>query len=132
MPIQTSWYDDDHRVVLQKFSGNWTWAELSQALKAMQELPDAAEGDLIVMNDMSNTSILPQGNVLMQGKAIFKQSPPNISLIVFVLDSRLIKSFVGLVFEMMPSWRNRLQFAKTLQDAHNLVEDAAAKYRIRA
>jgi len=127
MPIQTSWYDDQHRVVWQQFSGNWTWAELGQALIAMQELPDPAEGDFIVLNDMSNTSIMPQGNVLMQGKQIFKQSPQNIRLIVFVLESRLIKAFVGVVFDLMPSWKNRLQFTRTREEALKIINETVAK-----
>lgn len=127
MPIKTSWYDDQHHIVLQKFTGNWTWEELGQALKAMQELPDAAEGDFIVLNDMSETSILPRGNVLMQGKMVFKQSPANVSRIVFVLNSQMIKTFVRVVFDLMPSWRDRLQIAKTLEEGQRLVEQAAVK-----
>ncbi len=127
MPIKTSWYDDQHRVVLQKFTGNWTWEELGQALDAMQELPDPAEGDFIILNDMSHTNVLPRGNVLMQGKTIFKKSPQNISNIVFVLESQLIKTFVGVVFDLMPSWRNRLQFVKTSEEAYELVEKSTVK-----
>ena len=132
MPIQTHWYDDEHRVIVQHYEGNWSWEELGNNLRAMHELPDAAEGDLIILVDMSQTTVLPQGNVLMQGRAIFKQVPQNVSLVVFVLESSLIKSFVRLVFEMMPSWRNRLQFARTLEEGQRLVGEAAAKQVAKA
>ena len=127
MPIKTSWYDDQHRVVLQKFTGDWTWEELGQALKAMQSLPDPADGDWVVLNDMSETRIMPRGNVLMQGKMVFKQSPQNVSNIVFVLDSQMIKTFVRVVFDLMPSWRDRLQIAKTLEEGQRLVEKSIVK-----
>ena len=132
MPIQTHWYDDEHRVIVLHYEGNWSWEELGNNLRAMHELPDAAEGDLIILVDMSQTSVLPHGNVLMQGRAIFNQVPQNVSNVVFVLESRLIKSFVALVFEMMPSWHNRLQFARTLEEAQRLVEEATVKQATKA
>jgi len=132
MTITTGWYDDQCQVLLLRYEKNYTWEELSFNLTKMHELADTVDGNLVALVDMSQTTIFPKGNILMQAKKIFRQVPQNFSDVIFVTESQMIRTFIGLVFDMMPSWRKRLQFAKTLEEAHKLVEEAVAKRGVGA
>jgi hypothetical protein len=127
MPISTSWYDNDHRVILQKFEGNWSWEELSREQAVMGTFASSVSHSLVLLTDMSQTNIIPKGNVLGQGKSSVANVPDNIAQIIIVIQSRLIEVFAGLVFEMIPKWRNRVQFVKTVEEGQKRVAEAVEK-----
>lgn len=127
MPITTGWYDDQNQVILVHYEKQYTWEELSINLTKMREMTESVEGNLVSIVDMSQTNSFPKGNILMQAKQIFRQVPQNFSDVIFVTESQMIRTFIGLVFDMMPSWRNKLQFAKTIEEADKLAKDAVAK-----
>ena len=126
MPISTSWYDDDHRVITQKLEGNWTWDELNRELEAMATLAATVSYHLVLFTDMSKSSIVPKGNLLVQGRARVANVPNNVTQIVIVIQSRLVEVFAGLVFDMIPKWRNRVQFVKTVAEGQKRVAEAVA------
>ncbi len=131
MPITTGWYDDQNQVILVHYEKQYTWEELSINLTKMREMTESVEGNLVSIVDMSQTNSFPKGNILMQAKQIFRQVPQNFSDVIFVTESQMIRTFIGLVFDMMPSWRNKLQFAKTIEEADKLAKDAVAKNLVR-
>jgi hypothetical protein len=127
MPISLSWYDDQHRVIKLQFEGSWDWEELWRVQEEENKLAAAVSYNLIAFVDMSQTKLFPKGNILAQGRNSVTRLPDNLTLIVAVIQSRLIEVFAGLVIEMMPSWRNRVQFAKTVEEGQKLVAEAIAK-----
>jgi hypothetical protein len=127
MPISLSWYDDQQRVFRLKFEGSWDWEELRVVQEEENRLAAAASYNLMAFVDMSQTKLFPKGNILVQGRGSVSRLPDNLTLIVVVIQSRMIEVFAGLVMEMMPSWKNRVQFAKTVEEGQKLVADALAK-----
>jgi len=127
MSISTTWYDNEQRVIFQKFAGKWTWEEFNRELKVLNTLAGSVSYNLVLWSDMSQTNIMPSGNILAQGRSVVGQIPDNITQIVFVIQSRLIEVFAGLVFDMMPKWRNRVKFVKTVEEGQKLVAEAVAK-----
>ena len=130
MPISTNWYDDEHRIITQNFKGAWTWDELSRALEEMATLADSAPYNLVLFTDMTGTNIAPKGNILAQGRSGVANVPDNITQIVIVIQSRLLEVFAGLVFDLVPKWRNRVKFVKTLDEGQKLVAEAVAKNKV--
>src|SRR4051812_3828143 len=126
MPITTRWYDKEHRVIAQKFEGRWTWEELNREMAAMSDLASSVPYTLVLYTDMSGTNVAPSGNLLAQGRSGVANVPDNVTHIVIVIQSRLIEVFAGLVFEMVPKWRNRVKFAKTVAEGQELVAEALA------
>src|SRR4051812_29282708 len=124
MPISTNWYDDEQRIITQNFKGAWTWDELNRGLVEMATLADSVPHNLILFTDMTGTNIAPKGNILAQGRSGVANVPDNITQIVIVIQSRLIEVFAGLVFDLVPKWRNRVKFAKTLEEGHRLLKEA--------
>lgn len=124
MPITTRWYDDSHKVILHTYEGEWTWDDLNKGLNDLEFLTDSVSYKVVVLTDMRGTNILPKGNLLAQGKTAIKRAPENISQVIIVIQSRLIEVFAGLMFEMIPTWRSRVRFVKTYEEAQKLVEAA--------
>ena len=126
MPITTRWYDDDHRVITQKLEGNWTWDELNGELEKMAALAASVSYDLVLFTDMSASKIIPNWNLLVQGRSRVAYVPDNVTQIVIIIQSRLVEVFAGLVFDMIPKWRNRVQFVKTVEEGQKQVKDVVA------
>ena len=126
MSISTDWYDEEHRVIYQKFEGTWTWDELGRDQAQIAAFAKSVPYNLVLFTDMRETNIMPKGNVLAQGKSSIAHLPENVSQIIIVIQSRLIEVFAGLVFEMVPKWRNRFKIAKTVAEGQELVAEALA------
>ena len=126
MPITTYWHDDEHQVIVQKFEGNWSWDELNGELEKMTALAASVSYDLVLFTDMSASTIIPKGNLLTQGRSRVTRVPDNVTQIVIVIQSRLVEVFAGLVFDMIPKWRNRVQFVKTVEEGRKRVKEAVA------
>ena len=92
----------------------------------MATLADSVPYNLVLYTDMSETNAMPSGNILAQGRSGVTNVPDNITQIIIVIQSRLIEVFAGLVFEMVPKWRNRVKFAKTVEEGQRLVGEAVA------
>jgi hypothetical protein len=127
MPISISWYDDEHRVIILQFEGSWDWDELRKIQEEEAKLAASVSHNLIALVDLSHTKIFPKGNFLAQGKSSIRQIPDNITHIIAIIQSRMFEVFGGLVVDMMPGWRNRVQFVKTLEEGQKLVMEAVAK-----
>lgn len=121
MPIHVEWYDNQHKVICQRFEGIWTWEELSTSVKPVYDLAESVPYGVMLLIDMSQTTFMPHGNAALQGLNNLKNSSENVKKVVFVINSTVIKTFAGMVFGMMPKWRNRTQFVKTLAEGQELV-----------
>ena len=126
MPVSVSWYDDLHRAVFQRYEGRWTWEDLSHAAQQTRALADSVPYTVILFIDMSRASQLPQGNVLSNGRAAFNMMPTNLTHIIVTMQSQIIEVFADLVIKMLPHWRNRVKFVKTVEEAQKLMADVIA------
>lgn len=125
MPIAVEWYNEEQQAVIQRFDGNWNWPDLSESLVLINQLSEGQPMPLLI--DMSNTKIIPAGNVLLQTKSLSMKAPEHITHLVLVIDSHLIKTFINIIFNVIPSWRNRTQFARTIEEGHKLVDKIIAE-----
>lgn len=119
MSIYTEWYDDEHRALVQRFEGTWDWGDLAVSIKIVEERTLNHPAPVLV--DLTNTSFLPAGNVMLHGKNQLIKMPDSITHMIFVVDSPLIKTFASMVFGMLPMWRNRTRFVKTIDEGRNII-----------
>lgn len=124
MAITASWYDETQRVILQRYQGRWTWEELSIAAGTARALTASVPHSVVLFIDMSDSNQIPQGNVLSQGRAIFNMMPPNMTQIIVVAQSQIIEVFANLVIKMLPNWRNRVKFVKSIEEGKRLLAEA--------
>lgn len=125
MPIAVEWYNEEQQAVIQRFDGNWNWPDLSESLVLINQLSEGRPMPLLI--DMSNTKIIPAGNVLLQTKSVSMKAPEHITHLILVIDSHLIKTFINIIFNVIPSWRSRTQFARTAEEGCKLVDKIIAE-----
>ncbi len=124
MAITAGWYDETQRVILQRYQGRWTWEELSIAAGTARALTASVPHSVVLFIDMSDSNQIPQGNVLSQGRAIFNMMPSNMTQIIVVAQSQIIEVFANLVIKMLPNWRNRVKFVKSIEEGKRLLAEA--------
>ncbi len=129
MPISTRWYDVEKRVITQIYEGSWTWEELNRESTLMHQMAKSVDYNVVLISDMTNTSFMPKGNVLSQGKSVIKKLPDNVTHVVIVIQSRLIEVFTTMVLDMMPGFRKRIKFVKTMEEGEKAVTVAVAANR---
>ncbi|MBA3871450.1 MAG: hypothetical protein H0X30_20085 [Anaerolineae bacterium] len=127
MPVSTQWFDNEHRILEQRFEGDWLWEEANDALVEAHVLAASVTHNIILICDMSLTTALPKGNVLSPARSSLGQVPANITQIIFVIQSRLIEVFASLVLEMVPRWKQHTQIVKTRDEAQKLAQAAITK-----
>lgn len=125
MPITLEWYNEAQQVLVQRFEYSWDWNELSESVKNIEQI--TGNRDIVLLADFSNTKILPGGNVLLHGKNNLTQLPDNVKHFIFVADSQLIKTFGSMVFSIIPTWRSRAQFVRTIDEGRKLVDKIIAE-----
>lgn len=125
MPIAVEWYNEQQQAVIQRFDGNWNWTDLSESLALMNQFSEGRPMPSLI--DMSNTKVLPAGNILQNTKNVSMKAPESITHLVLVIDSQLIKTFIHMIFSVIPSWRNRTQFARTIEEGRKLVDKIIAE-----
>jgi hypothetical protein len=123
MAITAGWYDETQRVILQRYQGRWTWEELSIAAGTTRALTASVPHTVVLFIDMSDSNQIPQGNVLSQGRAIFNMMPSNMTQIIVVAQSQIIEIFANLVVKMLPNWRNRVKFVKSIEEGKRLLAE---------
>ncbi len=127
MPVSISWYDDTKHVIFQRYEGKWTWEDFSHASQETRTLADSVPHNMLLFIDMSQASQMPQGNVLSYGRTAFNTMPNNMRNIIVALQSHIVEVFAEVVIKMLPHWRNRVHFTKTLEEGQRLVAEAVAK-----
>ena len=67
MPITTTWYDTDHRAIVMRYDGKWSWDELNHELAVLIDLSASVSHELVILNELSQTSFVPEENNIAQG-----------------------------------------------------------------
>lgn len=127
MPVSTQWFDNEHRVLEQRFEGDWLWEQVDNALLEAHVLAASVTHNVILICDLSQSNGLPKGNVLSPARSSLEQVPENITQIIFATQSRLIEVFATVVLEMVPRWKQHTKIVKSRDEAQKLARAAAAK-----
>ncbi len=130
MPVSIGWYDETQHVIFQRYEGKWTWEDFNHASQETRTLADSVPDNVLLFIDMSQASQMPQGNVLSYGRSAFNTMPNNMTNIIVALQSHIIEVFADVVIKMLPHWRNRVHFTKTLAEGQQLVAEIIAKNKV--
>lgn len=120
--MNITWYDKPRGVLINRLEEGWTWEELRDSLQTIHELAAQANGDAIFIIDVSRARSLPPGNTMVNGQYMMRQVPENVRHIVILIESKLVKTFMTMVIGMIPAWRNRAHFVKSLEEANKLID----------
>jgi hypothetical protein len=128
MSALISWYDEANRIVMLKFSEQWTWTDLRDALREAHSLthPNADRTDYFL--DLRDSSLLPNG-AIQQVRNIASEIPPNWGVSVVVHNSLFIQVMIQAIRRLHPELAARFQLAETIEEGLALIEESRVTSR---
>jgi len=124
MPVTTKWKDDRKNTIVITYQTPWTWNQFREAAEATNTLMNSVDYEVVIIEDTSHGSMLPPGNIVGYGTSAIANFPSNLALIVVVVNSTLVRTFLSLVAGMNPGGRGEIiKTAATLEKAYQLAEE---------
>ena len=128
MPVTPKWNDDRKTTIVVTYQNPWTWAEFQAAAVATNGLMNSVDYNIVLIQDTSHSGMLPPGNIVLHGKTAIANFPNNLALIIVVVNSTLVRTFLSIVAGMNPAGRkDQIKTAPTLEKAYALAEEAFLK-----
>lgn len=123
MPIVPQWSDEHKNCIIVTYQGHWTWDEFQEGVKATNSLMNSVDYPVILIHDTLEGSTLPSGNILAQASMAVRNFENNLLLIIVVMNSTLIRTFVKILVSLNPVGRGDLiKTVATLEAALNMAE----------
>ena len=124
MPVTPKWKDDRKTTIVITYQSQWTWDEFHDAVGATNTLMDSVDYPVVLIHDTSHGGMLPPGNVVAHGQSAITNFSNNLALIVVVVNSTLIRTFLSIVISMNPAGRgDKIKMAPTLEKANAIAEE---------
>ena len=128
MPVTPKWKDDRKTTIVVTYQNPWTWTEFQAAAVATNALMDSVDYNVVLIQDTSHGGLLPPGNIVLHGKTAIANFPGNLAVIIVVVNSTLIRTFLSIVAGMNPGGRkDQIKTAPTLEKAYLMAEDTLLK-----
>lgn len=127
MPISVQWTDTTECCVVVTYEGHWSWAEFQTAAQATNDLVNSVEHSVVIIENTLAGGILPPGNIIANGKNAITSFPENTGLIIVVVNSSLIRTFLSIVANMDPRGRRGIiKTVATLEQALEMAREVCA------
>ncbi len=124
MSININWVDENKEIILIKYEKRWTWTEFQEAVDTTNAMINAVNHPVVEIHDTLEGAVLPQGNIIAQGKQAFAGAADNVSLIIVVVNSSIIQTFLSLVAKFIPNGRGHIiKTVSTMEEANRLSQE---------
>jgi hypothetical protein len=124
MPVSPKWKDVRKTTIVITYQSPWTWDEFHEAAQATNALMDTVDHDVVLIHDTSHGGILPSGNIVAHGVSAISNFSDNLALIVVVVNSTLIRTFLSIVISMNPAGRgDKIKTVPTLEKAYLMADE---------
>ncbi len=125
MPVSPKWKDDRKTTIVITYQNPWIWDEFHDGILSTNALMDTVEYDVVLIHDTSHGGMLPIGNVVTHGNEAVERFSSNVALIIVVVNSTLIRTFLSIVISMNPAGRgDKIKMMPTLEKAYVLADEA--------
>lgn len=126
MPITNEWINDEQQILLQTFSGAWTWQEFIQAgigPGGTVERMESVDHRVHVISDFTPSAPLPVGAAMTQAGTVIRRYPANWGILVVVAPSLFIRTMVNAFRRTFhASLGQHTYAASTLEEAYDIIE----------
>lgn len=103
MPIETTWLDNTHRVILFTFSGRWTWDEFFEADEVAGQMAAGQEHMVDAIFDFAAAPMLPDRALTSSLNAARRSSAlKNQGLTVVINANRVVAVFLRAIETLAP------------------------------
>jgi hypothetical protein len=121
MSIITSWVDPEKTIARYEFVGQWTWDEMSVAIKEMYAMLGSVPHKVDIIIDLSGSSGEPPRGMLAHLRAGTMEARNNWNSGVFVGVSPFVRVLLNTFRRVEPRLAKRYAVANTIQEAQTLI-----------
>ena len=123
MPVTPKWKDDRKTTLVITYQNPWTWREFKEAAQTTNTMMETVTDTVALIHDTSHGGLIPSGNIVGNGVSAVANYPNNLALIIVVVNSTLIRTFLSMVTGMNPGGRgDKIKTAPTLEKAYAMAE----------
>jgi hypothetical protein len=127
MPILPHWNDENKTSIVISYQGHWSWDEFQAAVESTNVLMNSVDYPVVLIHDTLQGSTLPSGNIVAHGKTAIAGFANNLALIIVVLNSSLIRTFLNIVAGLNPAGRGKIiKTVSSLDEALQLAQKTLA------
>ena len=116
MSVDTRWYDDTKRILVVRFSGNWTWEEGRINDEHLRSLLESVAYSVSVILDMRNVHSFPPQSVENAAQITEEPYKDNFGLCV-VLGNTIFYELIAAIGQAIGGYHFDIDHAETLEDA---------------
>lgn len=123
MTVTMRWFNDEHKIILFDFAGNWTWDEYQTAYDQSKPLLESVNYKVDFILETRNSRNIPYGAIGRLRQAAEK-AHPNAGIRVFVGVPKIHQSLGQLFTSLYPGTAAKypFRFAETVEEAVRLIE----------
>ena len=124
MPVEVKWRDENQTVILQIFSGRWTWDEFYEYNShRIPEMMRQVNHTVHIVSDFTAGQSLPIGGAITHARNVVSHYPDNWGTLIVVSNNMFIQSMVnifGKVFQT--SFGDKVHSAESREEAYAIIE----------
>lgn len=130
MSVNVGWDDPEQTILRYTYEAGWTWEEYATAVATATQLVATASGEIDVIGDFSNSTLLPE-RALSNFRKSLATSPDTVpfKMVVLIVKNEFISRMLDTFSRMYPSARNKIRSAPSLEDARRLIRADRATRR---
>ena len=116
MPITVTWHDEQERILLEIFEGEWGLDDYMQMVDTAASLLSQKDHEVDIVVDFSNSKVVPR-EIVTGARYAEKRVPHNQGTVIFVNAGALISTYVGISKRLGFKASSRLENASSVDEA---------------
>jgi hypothetical protein len=125
MTINISWHNPQQTILYHTYKGEWSLEDFNQSFNEMSAFCDSVNHSVHNIIDVTESRLLPRGNVITQFRSTGRKLPDNVASICIVGDS-IILQMISKAFSAFPSRGKPAKYAfkicTTLEEASQWID----------
>ncbi len=122
MPITLQWYNDEKRILIQEFTGNWSLDEYYPIIDESFTRAEASPYTIFMISDHTNNTSPPTRLLSIAGY-MNKRTSDNTQLQIVIGANTFIKTLAKIGEKFAPKATKDLRWVNTFDEALNLIEN---------
>ena len=120
MPINAHWADAEQTIVILEYQGGWTWDELYNAVKAVENMTDGKTRIVLVIHNLTASQMLPK-DVFFHGQRLTVEVPKG-AFAVIVGAGSFARIVIDMLRRLNRSFDEQYKTAATLDEAMTIIK----------
>lgn len=122
MGVYVSWDNAEKTILRYTFENDWAWDEYLVCLQKGRQLTRGVRHPVCILNDASNTNVIPTRFVSLV-QSVIQFSPPNTGLAIILTSDRYFKVLYRVLAHVLPQVTAEYHLVKTEEAAYQHLYD---------